>query len=325
MKAALFHETGPADVIRIEDVPVPVAGPKQLLVRVEAAGVNYADVVRRRGDYYPTPTPLPHISGSELVGIVEAVGEGADEALIRKRVVTPSNGGSYAEYAAVPAHSAYPLPEGIAPDIGAALLIQGMTAGFALTENGRLKPGDTVFVQGAGGGVGLLAVQLAKLYGAGMVIAGASSEDKRDRALAMGADHAVDYTQADWPDQVRALTGGKGIDLMMEMTGGEMFTQAIAAMAENGTIVVYGFASGQIVPILPPMLMAKGLTLSTFRLPTYLANRPLMTKRLEQYAGWLKSGALKVEIADRYPLDRAADAHRAIESRGTIGKLIVLP
>lgn len=325
LKAARFHETGPADVIVIEDVPKPEAGRKQLLIRIEAAGVNYADVVRRRGDFYPTPTPLPHISGSELVGIVEDVGEGADPSFVGARVVSPSNGGSFAEYAVVPAHSAYRLPYDISPELGAALLIQGMTAAFALTENGRLKPGDSVFVQGAGGGVGLLAVQLAKLYGAGLVIAGASSEEKRAKALDMGADHAVNYTDADWPEKVRELTGGKGVDLMMEITGGPMFMQAIGAMAENGTIVVYGFASGEIVPIVPPMLMAKGLTLSTFRLPTYLANRPLMTERLDQFAGWLRSGALQVEIAGRYPLEKAADAHRALEGRSTIGKLIILP
>lgn len=197
MKAVVFHEHGSPEVLQVQDVPVPSPRQGCVLLRVEAASVNYADCVRRRGDYYPSPTPLPHISGAEVVGVVEAVGEGVDASIIGERVFGAPNGGGYAEYAAVPYHLTFPFPDGITPATGIALFIQGLTAALVLRETGRLQKGDSVFVQGAAGGVGSLAVQLAKLYGAGKVIAGASSEEKRDYARSLGADAVLDYAGRD--------------------------------------------------------------------------------------------------------------------------------
>lgn len=326
MKAMRFHQTGGPEVLQLEELPTPSPQADQVLVRVEAAGVNYADTVRRRGMFYPRPTPLPFIPGGEVVGVVEAVGDGVASTWLGKRVMGVPDGGGYAEYAAVPLAATFAFPDGLEPAIGVALMIQGLTAAFSLKGWGPLRPGCSVLVEGAAGGVGSLAIQLAKLYGAGTVVAAASSQEKRDFAMALGADAAVDYTQPGWADQVVAATHDRGADVVLEMMGGEVFEQAFDAMAFQGRMVVYGFASGQPPGIIAvAALMMKGLTVSTFRLPSFLVQRALVESTLAELGEFVRQGRLKIQIGKVYPIARAADAHRDLESRQTQGKLVLVP
>ncbi len=325
MKAVRYHTTGGPEVLQLEDVPTPAAAPGQALIRIEAAGVNYADVVRRSGGYYPVPTPLPHIVGAEVVGVVVGVGDGVPKSMIGTRVIGAPNGGGYAEYVTLPAAMAFAFPPDIEPAVGVALFIQGLTAAFALKEAGRLLVGETVFIEGAAGGVGSLAVQLAKYYGAARVIAGAGSESRRAAVIALGADLAVDYTQRGWAKSVMDLTGGHGADVLLEMSGGEVFEESMDAMAPLGRIVAYGFASGKIVPVMLPRLVARSLTLATFGLPFYLRQHGLAQARLDELGGLVRGGKLRIQIGGIFSLAQAADAHRALQSRQVVGKLVIVP
>lgn len=325
MQAARFHRTGPPEVLHIEEVPIPAPGPGDVLVRVEAAGVNYADVVRRRGDFYPVPTPLPHISGAEVIGRIEAVGEGVDTALRGSRVLGGCNGGAYAEYVSLPVHGVYTVPEDIDAAAAVALFVQGLTAALTLKESGALKPGISVFVEGAAGGVGSLALQLARLYGASLVIGGAGSEAKRAFALQLGADAAVDYMRPGWATDVRQATGGRGVDVALEMTGGATLLECLDALAPGGRMVVFGAASGTLPAVPVDKLMARGAGVQAFFLGAYIMRRPVIEPLLAELFGWLREGKLSVHVGGRFPLAQAAEAHRAIESRATTGKLVVLP
>jgi len=325
MRAARFHRTGPPEVLQIEDVPIPAPGAGDVLVRVEAAGVNYADVVRRRGDFYPVPTPLPHISGSEFVGRIEAVGEGVDPALRGTRVLGSCDGGAYAEYVSLPGQRVYEVPEDIDAAAAAALFVQGLTAALTLKESGALKPGGSVFVEGAAGGVGSLALQLARLYGASLVVAGAGSEAKRAFAQQLGADAAVDYMRTGWAAEVRQATGGRGVDVALEMTGGDTLLECLDALAPGGRMIVYGAASGTLPAVPVEQLMKRGAGVQAFFLGAHIMRRPLIEPLLAELFGWLREGRLSVHVGGRFPLARAAEAHSAIESRATTGKLVVLP
>ena len=204
----------------VEEISIPSPGPGQVLIEVEAAGVNYADAVRRAGGVHPQPTVLPFTLGGEFAGTIVARGEGVTGYREGDRVFALHNGGAYAEYAIADQRALIGVPEGLDAVAGLALVVQGLTAAAILKDAAPVRPGDSVLVQAAAGGVGLLAVQLAKVYGAGTVVALASTADKRATTLDHGADVAVDVTSDDWPEQVRAATGGRGVDVVLEMTGG---------------------------------------------------------------------------------------------------------
>ncbi len=247
MKAVQIHEYGTPDVLNYESVDdlSPSAG--EVLIKVESASVNYSDTLRRSNATYPFPTPLPFIPGGEVAGVVEALGEGVEKPPLGTPVfalVGPGSNG-YAQYALSPVSRVVPIPPGISMDQAAALPIAGTTALMLLRETVRLQSGETVLVQGAAGGVGSYAVQLAKVLGAKTVIGASSSVAKRDKVLELGADHIVDYTQPDWYEQVRHLTDGEGVDIILEMSGGEMFTQGLRCLAPFGRCVVYGMAAGR--------------------------------------------------------------------------------
>jgi len=214
MQAVRFHRNGGPEVLVLEEVQTPIPARGEVLVRVEAAAVNYADTVRRWGDHYPLPTPLPFVAGGEVVGVVEAVGEGVSSDLLGRRVFGAPGGGGYAEYCTVPPGRTFDFPDQLDPVQGIALCIQGLSAALILKKAGRFEAGDTVLVEGAAGGVGSLAVQLARLYGARMVIGAASSPAKRERVMALGADAAVDYSRPSWSEEVLTLTHGRGVDVV---------------------------------------------------------------------------------------------------------------
>ncbi|BBD96967.1 quinone oxidoreductase [Sphingobium amiense] len=325
MKSVRFHKTGGPEVLVYEEVPDPEPGAGQILVRVEAVGMNFSDVLRRRGDAYPEPTPLPFTVGSEVAGTVAALGPGVEGPAVGTPVFVPARTGGYAQYVVVAASSAIPLPDGIKPVQATALVIQGLTALFALRNAGRLAEGEAVLIEAAAGGVGSFAVQLAKLLGAGTVIAAASSEAKRAKAISLGADAAVDYTDPTWAEQVRNLTGGRGVDVVLEMTGGDTVHRALDAMAPFARMVVYGLASGESVEVDPQRLMNLNQSVVGFYIGGFFANPDRIATGLSEIVAHVQAGRLELQIGGVMPLSRAADAHRLLEGRGSTGKLVLKP
>jgi NADPH2:quinone reductase len=236
MKAIQMTEQGGPEVLRLADLPDPQPGPGQVLIRVSAAAVNFSDVMRRRGDVYPVPTPSPFVPGAEVAGTVEAVGDGVTGLPVGTRVfgtVGADASGGYAELALAYAAAVIPIPAGLDPDAAAGIVVSGLAASLILADAAKIAEGETVFVPAAAGGVGSYAVQIARLLGASTVIAAASTDAKRQTALALGADHAVDYTAAGWVDEVLALTGGRGVDVALEMSGPDRLAQTLRILAPS--------------------------------------------------------------------------------------------
>jgi NADPH2:quinone reductase len=325
MRAVQFDRHGGPEVLACRELPVPAPGPGEVRVKVEAVGVNYADTVRRWGDHYPVPTSLPHVAGGELVGIVDSVGEGVPGEWLGRRVFGAPDAGAYAEYACVPFTRIFPFPQNLDPSVGVALFIQGLSAALILKRCGRLAPGEDVFIEGAAGGVGLLALQLARRYGAGRIFAGASSEEKRALVRTRGADRALDYSRGGWSAEIMEATGGRGVDVVLEMTGGAVFREAFACLAPEARVVVYGIASREPFPIPSERLISRGITVTGFYLGLYLHRRDVVTALLDELAGFVRRGEIVVDIGGVFPLEQAAEAHRRLEARRASGKLVLVP
>lgn len=325
MKAARFHKIGNPDVLVYEDVPDPVAGPGQVLVKVEAVGMNFADVMRRRGDPYPEASPPPFILGAEVAGTIAAVGEGVANVPVGLSVLAAPGAGGYAQYVVVPAASIIPLPEGFDAVHAAALLGHGLTAAIALKQAARIKPGDHVLVEGAAGGVGSFAIQLARLYGAGKIIAAASTPEKRAKAESLGADASVDYTQPDWSQEVLRLTDGRGADIVIETAGGKVLNEALQAMASYGRMVFLGQSSGESAAVDPWSLTVKNHSVIGFYIGACLADEQLLMTTVGELFGFVGSGHLKIQVGTVLPLSQAAEAHRLLEGRKTTGKVVLQP
>lgn len=326
MKQVQFSETGGANALTVAEMARPEPGPGQVLIRVESASVNFADVVRRRGDPYPVPTQLPAVPGSEVAGYVEAVGEGVEDLVVGDAVFGITDLGGYAQYLVTEAQGTFKLPEGFDLDIACTLVVAGVTAYQMLADVARVNAGDTVFIPGAAGGVGNYAVQIARILGAKRIIAGAGSEDRRRQALANGADHALDYGLATWPDDVKRLTDGKGADVVLDMIGGSFFDQSLDALAPFGRLVVYGNVSGELANFAPVRLLGLGQSVAGYYVGQWFAARPVESKRaFDTLVSLVQAGRLKVDISEKFPLERAADAHRLIEQRHAVGKTILKP
>ena len=325
MKSVRFHQTGGPHVLVVEDVAEPKPGPGEVLIRIEAVGVNFADVLRRRGDAYPEPSPTPFTLGGEVAGSIAALGEGVSEPAVGTAVFATTGQGGYAQYIVVAAERVIPLPEGIDAAQATTLVIQGLTAALSLRDAGRLAPGERVLVEAAAGGVGSFAVQLAKLYGAGQVIAATSSPEKHAVALALGADVAIDYTQPDWADRVREATDGHGADLVLEMVGGPTVGRALDAMSPFGRMVVYGLASGETALVDPQRLVNFNQSVTGFYIRGYFERPALIQQTLAEIVGFVQSGQLKLQVGARLPLAEAAEAHRQLEGRQTTGKIVLDP
>jgi len=325
MKSVRFHQTGGPHVLIVEDVAQPTPGPGEVLVRIEAVGVNFADVLRRRGDAYPEPSPTPFTLGGEIAGTIEALGEGVSEPAVGTAVFATPGQGGYAQYIVVPSARVIALPAGIDAAQATSLVVQGLTAAFSLREAGRLAPGERVLIEAAAGGVGSFAVQLAKLYGAGQVIAATSSREKHALALSLGADVAVDYTDPDWAGRVREVTDGRGADLVLEMVGGPTLGRALDAMGPFGRMVVYGLASGETALVDPQRLVTFNQTVTGFYIRGFFERPALIQQTLAEIVGFVQSGQLKLQVGERIPLSQAAEAHRQLEGRQTTGKIVLDP
>ncbi|GAX91198.1 quinone oxidoreductase family protein [Effusibacillus lacus] len=325
MKAIRFHQYGKSDVLTLEDIDKPVPRANEVLIEVKACGINYADIARRYGRYV-VPTPLPFVPGVEIAGIVREVGEGVDEKWVGQPVITLLHkGGGYAEYAVAHTNGLIPIPSGLDYTQAVAIPLQGLTAYHVLKTSGQLQPGESVLVHAAAGGVGLLSVQLAKKFGAGLVIGTASTAEKRDLAKQAGADITIDYTLPDWPQEVLEATGGKGADVILEIAGGDMIQQNLKCLADYGRMVVFGAASGERGTLVPVQLMGKNQTVTGFFLGKLMEQPDRFLQSLKELLTWAATGQVKFLIGGVYPLAEAGLVQDLMEGRQTIGKLVLVP
>jgi NADPH:quinone reductase len=324
MKVVQFTKYGDPEVLEMVEMERPVPTGRRVLIKVEAIGVNYADTARREG-HYVVPTPLPFIPGAEVAGVVSEVGEDVTSVHIGQRVVALIESGGYAEYVNVDERGVIPIPDELDFQQAVALPVQGLSAYHILKTMGRLEEGETVLIHAAAGGVGTLAVQLAKIFRAGNIIATASTEEKRALAKQLGADAAIDYTKEGWKDEVLEYTNGKGVDVALEMAGGDIFHQTLDCLAPFGRLVVYGVASGQFTRMNPARLMEKNLSVIGFFLPQIMRKSELYQQSLQELLTYVQTGKLILAIGGVYPLEQAAEVHRLLQSRKTHGKLILVP
>jgi len=322
MKAIRVHTPGGPEALRYEEIERAAPGPSQVLVKIEAAGVNFIDIYQRTGHY---KVPLPVTLGQEAAGTVSAVGPGVAEPKVGERVAYASLLGAYAEYAVVPADRVVVLPDGVSTKQGAAVMLQGMTAHYLATSTYALKPGDACLAHAAAGGVGLLLCQIAKLRGA-RVLGTVSTREKAALARGAGADEVILYTGQDFETEVRRLTNGAGLQVIYDSVGKTTFEKGLGCLAPRGMMVLYGQSSGPVGPFDPQVLSQKGsLFLTRPTLAHYTATRAELLGRAGEVLGWIKSGKLTVRIERELPLAQAAEAHRLLEGRKTTGKVLLIP
>jgi len=320
MLAVRVHQPGGPEALAAERIPVPQPGAGEALVRLEATGVNFIEVYQRSGLYR---VPLPVTLGGEGAGEVVALGPGVDEVAVGDRVAWALGFGAYAEYAVVPAARLVPLPGGVSTHLAAAVMLQGMTAHYLATSTYPLREGDRCLVHAAAGGVGLLLVQIAKRRGA-YVIGTAGTDAKARLAREAGADEVIVYTRQDFASEVRRLTGDEGVEVVYDSVGRSTFTAGLDVLAPRGMMVLFGQSSGPVGPIDPQLLNQKGsLFLTRPSLGHYVASREELLQRAGDLFAWIEAGELSVHIGAEFPLADAAEAHRALESRRTTGKVLL--
>jgi NADPH2:quinone reductase len=321
-KAIRIHETGGPEVLRLEDIPVGDPGPGEARVRHTAMGVNFIDVYHRTGLY---PLPLPAGIGVEAAGVVEAAGAGVTHVRAGDRVAYVATAGSYAEGRVVAADRLVKLPADIPDRTAAGMMLKGLTVQALVRRTYAVKPGDTVLVQAAAGGVGLIMVQWLKAIGA-TVIGTVGSDEKAAVARAHGADHTIVYTREDFPRRVRELTGGAGVPVVYDSVGKATFDGSLDSLRPFGLMVSFGNASGSVPPFDLGVLARKGsLFLTRPTIFTYVARRDDLERGAAELFDVVRSGRVKVEVSRTWPLAEAAEAHRALAGRATTGSLVLVP
>lgn len=322
MKAVQFHSTGGPEVLTLFDLPIPEPGPGQVLIRVEAIGVNFIEIYFRKGVY---KTALPAIPGSEAAGTVEELGPGVTGFAAGDAVASTSVIGSYAEYALVPAAQLVKIPQGLSMEKAAAAMLQGMTAHYLAYSTWPLKAGETALVHAGAGGVGLLLTQIAAARGA-RVIATVSTEAKAELAREAGASEAILYTERDFEVEVKRLTGGKGVDVVYDSVGKTTFEKSLNCLRPRGLLALFGAASGPIPPFDLIQLSSKGsLFITRPTLWHYIATRAELEWRASEVLNWAAKGELKLRTEFSYPLAEAARAQIDLEGRKTTGKILLVP
>jgi NADPH2:quinone reductase len=314
MLAIVVESLGGPAVLQVKEVDRPATGPGQSLIQVERAGVNFSDLSRRRNGWKNPTQPLPVIPGFEVVGRRQSDGA-------RVAGVTTRGSGGYAEYAVMPDNLTFPVPDGVTDTAALAALIQGVTAWGALLSGARLKPGDTVAVMAAAGGLGSLAVQLARLHGASRVIAVASTEEKRHLTLALGADAAVDGRPETLAQNIRAANNGVGVDVLLESAGGAVTDAALDALAHDGRMVVFGQASGGSNSVSLDLLMDRSIGVIGYWVTPFMRDGEGGRTAIATILRWIAEARLQVLEGPSFPIGQASVAHRAIEARTTFGKV----
>ncbi|MFZ6781036.1 quinone oxidoreductase family protein [Undibacterium sp. Ji83W] len=317
MQAIQLLSQGGPEVLEVRDVPMPVPKQEEVLVRVDYAGINYADVYQRNGQ---NPASLPCIPGAEGAGIVV---EGNAELPPGTRVAWLSQAGSYAEYLAIPAWKLIVLPAEISAKEAAAAMLQAVTVQYLCETSYGVQPGDTVLVHAGAGGVGLLLTQVLKHKGA-TVISTVSSTGKAELARAAGADHVILYTETDFITATRDLTQQKGVHVVYDSVGLNTYLGSMAVLRPLGSLVLFGQSSGNVPPIDPMHLCRQGsLFFTRPTLAHHVADAEDLKYRSQRVLGWLREGILRLRIHQVYPLQQAAQAHADLESRQTTGKLLL--
>lgn len=324
MRRVRSYEYGDPDVLTMEEADIPTPGPGQVLIRTEAIGANFVDTKFRRGPSSGAlfQRPLPGRLTGDVVGTVEAVGPGVDTEQIGRRAAGLAED-AFADHVVADAQWLAPVPGSL--DLGgASMLPMGAPVALRTLRTGRLAPGETVLIHAAAGGIGHLAVQLAKLLGAGMVIATASSPAKLGFVRKYGADVAIDYTDSDWPEQVREAAP-QGVDVVLGSVGGDTLRRSADVLAPFGRIVIYGAASGDL-PGIPPTSLLALKSVTGFSLLAWRAADPERARQeMTEAAGYVTSGQLRTAVHARLPLTEAAAAHRLLEARSQLGRVLLLP
>jgi NADPH2:quinone reductase len=322
MLAIRISKNGGPEVLSCEEIAGPEPKADEVAFRVEAAGVNFIDVYQRTGLY---PVPLPATLGNEAAGVVTRVGASVTRFRVGDRIASAKVSGAYAEHAVAPAAQAVHVPDVLEGPTAAAVMLQGMTAHYLACDTFPLKAGDTALVHAAAGGVGLLLVQIAKRRGA-RVLAAVGSDAKVSLAREAGAEEVVVSAKENFADAARRFTGGRGVDVVYDSVGKDTFEGSLASLRPRGLLVAFGNASGPVAPFSPLLLSQKGsLFLTRPTLGHYTATSEELQMRVDDLFRWVASGELKVRLGATFPLADAAEAHRALEGRGTTGKLLLIP
>ncbi|ELY51388.1 NAD(P)H quinone oxidoreductase [Natronorubrum bangense JCM 10635] len=323
MKAIQVADYGDSDQLELVDADLSEPGPGEVRLEVEAAGINFADIMQRRG-VYPGGPDAPYHPGMEAAGTIDATGEGVglDEG---DRVVAMLNGGGYAEYATANAQMLFPIPEGMGFEEAAGFPVQFLTAHSCLFEWGGLEEDESVLIQAAAGGVGTAAVQLASNHGA-EVFGTASTQEKLDLAAELGCDHPINYTETDFREVVDDETDGEGVDLVLESVGDDVFERSLDAMAHFGRMVTYGVASGVPAAAENRRLLFENKSVSGFHLGQAATHDPSrIMKAVPELTESLTTGDLEVIVGESFALEDAAEAHQYIEDRKSSGKVVLKP
>jgi NADPH2:quinone reductase len=320
MKAIRILKPGGREALSYTDVPEPRPERGQVLIALEFAGVNFFDVYQREGVY---PNAVPFTLGTEAAGTVTAVGADVSGLKVGDRVAYQGVQGAYAERTVAPADRLVKLPDTVSTRIAAALMLQGLTAHYLATSTYSLKSGDTALVHAAAGGVGLLLTQIGKLRGA-KIIGTVSTEGKAALAREAGADHVIRYTEQDFAAETRRLTDNRGVQVVYDSVGRTTFDQSLNCLAPRGLMALFGQSSGPVPPLSPQVLNQKGsLYLTRPTLANYVATRAELLRRADELFDWLRDKKLSVRVDREVPLKDVAEAHRALESRETTGKVLL--
>ena len=322
MKAIRIYELGGPEVLKYEDIPDPSPAPGQVVIDIQAVGVNFTDVNIRVG-INPLPG-LPVTPGIEAAGVVSAIGDGVMGLKAGDRVAYWGPRGAYAERVAVAADKVVKIPDGTDFRTGAAALVQGMTAHYLAYSTYPLKPGDSCVVHAGAGGTGLLLTQMAKRAGA-YVFATVSTDEKAALAREAGADRTIIYTREDFEEEVNKATDGQGVQVVYDSVGKTTFDKSLDCLAPRGCLALYGHASGPVTAVSEDRLAEKSVFLTRPGLPHYTADREELLWRAGEVFDWIASGELKLHIGGTFSLADVAEAHRQLEGRHTTGKLLLIP
>ena len=320
MKAVLMRESGGPDVLRMEEVAIPTPGPGEAMVHLEFAGVNFLDIYGRKGIY---KGQLPRILGDEGAGVVDAIGSGVTEVKVGDRVAWAMQPGSYAEYAVYRSATLVRIPDELETRVAAAAMLQGMTAHYLAFSTYPLSATDTALVHAAGGATGRLLTQVARLRGA-RVIGTVSTEEKAELARSAGASDVINYTKADFETEVRRLTNGRGVDVVYDSVGQTTFEKSLGCLRPRGMMVLFGQSSGPVAPFDPLLLNRKGsLYLTRPTLTNYMSERDELLQRSSDVFGWIARKQIELRIDKVFGLSDAATAHKYLESRMAMGKVLL--
>ena len=324
MTAIEISRPGGPDVLTPCQRPLPVPGPGQVLIRVQAAGINRPDLLQRQG-LYPAPPGASDIPGLEVAGTIAGLGEGSNLTLLGQEVCALVTGGGYADFCLAEAPLCLPIPRGLAAEAAAALPETVFTVWHNVFERGRLAAGETLLVHGGTGGIGTMAIQMAKAQGAA-VIATARSAEKAAACSRLGADHAIDTSSHDFAEEIARLTGKKGVNVILDMVGGDYLPRNIKCLATEGRLVSIAFQKGSVAEInfLPVMLKRLTLTGSTLRIQPLADKSRMALGILETVWPWIEAGKVKPLIHARFPLTEASEAHRLMETNTHTGKIILI-